>query len=101
MARSRERSFGTSPPVRYSATASAIAAAGWLPELATGFTLIGRNIANMGARTILTIVDDAAHASTSAAIAAGLPGSIVQRADPALLRQLPPADALIVADAAN
>jgi signal transduction histidine kinase len=55
----------------------------------------------MGALTILTIADDAAHAKANAAIAAVLPSADVQRVDPGLLRRLPPGAALIVSDPAN
>jgi signal transduction histidine kinase len=55
----------------------------------------------MGALTILTIADDAAHAKASMAIAAVLPSADVQRIDPALVRRLPPGAALIVTDPAS
>jgi signal transduction histidine kinase len=55
----------------------------------------------MGALTILTITDDAAHAKANAAIAGVLPSADVQRVDPGLLRRLPPGAALIVTDPAN
>ena len=55
----------------------------------------------MGALTILTITDDAAHAKANAAIAGILPSADIQRVDPGLLRRLPPGAALIVTDPAN
>jgi signal transduction histidine kinase len=90
--------------VRYSATASAIAEAGGRFEpgtLGKDSAFIDRNIASMGALTILAITDDAAYAKANAAIAGVLPSARIERVDPGLLRRLPSGAALIVTDPAN